>query len=91
MPVAGRAARQPQAFSTAVSGNASARITQHGRTPNTIAANAATAPVASVHISQPKADVKAAMTRAVPERGRFAAVGADSGFGESSTRTRRQG
>src|SRR5690348_7328140 len=53
----------PHAFSISVSGNASTRIGQLGRTPNTIAANAATAPAARVHISHPKAEVRQPSTR----------------------------
>jgi hypothetical protein len=46
----------------------SSRIIQLGRTPNIRAANAATAPVASVHISHPKAVTKAAEMRASADR-----------------------
>src|SRR6185437_13276333 len=58
-----RVDKHPQAFSISVSGNASTRIGKPGRTPNTIAANAATAPAASVHISHPKAEVRQPSTR----------------------------
>src|SRR6185312_993697 len=73
-----RATMQPHSFSTSVSGNASTRIGQQGRMPNTIAANAATAPAASVHISQPKAEVRQPNTRATVEF----AMGADALAGE---------
>src|SRR6185312_10885755 len=74
-----RAYRQPQNFNTSVNGMVS-----------TSAANAATAPVASVHINQPKAAVTPAMMRASTDGDSRAAV-ADADGKDWSTRFFRGG
>src|SRR6185312_14074317 len=69
-----RVYRQPQNFNTSVRGIVSSRIIQTGRMPITSAANAATAPVASVHINQPKPAATPAMMRASTDGDSRAAV-----------------
>jgi hypothetical protein len=59
---------------------ASSRIIQLGRTPITSAANAATAPVASVHINQPNPAVMPAAMRASADRDVCADAADDDGM-----------
>jgi hypothetical protein len=59
---------------------ASSRIIQLGRTPNTSAANAATAPVANVHINHPKPAVMPAEMRASADRDLCAGAADDDGM-----------
>src|SRR6185312_5610295 len=82
-----RAYRQPQNFNTSVNGMVSSRIIQLGRMPST---SAATAPVASVHINQPKAAVTPAMMRATADGDSRTAV-ADADGRDWSTRFFRGG